>query len=174
MSRTQEQMTTYEKALEKLVRHIITEYGGDTVRFYEDMRKAKSTPAPEPAEPRRWKASIKRDNGKLYKYDECDEERLLYEVVEVIEALPGWKLVPPVAGRPLPDGVPLPPDGFDYWGAGPLPHLDHSNECIVIGFCGGRWDDSEGDGLKGSFDGRHYAIRRNTALHAANFGEVGR
>lgn len=74
----------------------------------------------------------------------------------------------------VPEGLP-PLEGefadFDYFGPGPLKHWAAfgSQHGDVIACTGGRWNNNEGSGYRGSFPARHYAIRRGTEPHRRNF-----
>jgi len=72
--------------------------------------------------------------------------------------------------QPRPDHIPAPPEGFDYWGRGPLPHQANKTggpdiEAIPNDLIHG-WE----SGFEGGSYSLHYAIRRGTELHRLNFG----
>jgi hypothetical protein len=98
--------------------------------------------------------------------DDCNWEEV------GISTITHWR---PVKPEPkLPDGVPPPPEGFEYWGKGPLVERAHSPEaaedvaritCMDAftwsGWCTGFWGNMRG--------GAHYALRKGTELHRLNF-----
>lgn len=155
---------------------------GATVRLVVESVPA---PAPEPAEPMSLDIWVCRHISGPHRYHGhlSDEAAIKdgWRKITVSEIPPGWKLVPPVAGRPLPEGVPQPPDGFDYWGDGkPVVEPDDSNSddaaCLQLSK---RWHVGKGGyslymATNSGPVGRPKAFRRGTALHAANFGKVGR
>ena len=137
-----------------------------------------SVPEPEPApEPRTLYVVLSSKGNVLdYSFEPISEDVITpaQSVRCFVERPPGWKLVKEdePKGRPLHEGVPQPPEGFDYWGVGRLKRIAADGENHdVIRLLARHWNMS---GWEGTMSDGIYAIRRNTALHAANFGEVGR
>lgn len=186
MSRTQEQIAVMQASLEGKRVEAMALPQGDWKPFDPELGwnwqhfDYRLIPArPEPAEPRTWELAVSPlvnssmfiASSKPGSADRTMSEANGWSFIRVTEIPPGWKLVPPVAGRPPLEGATKPPDGFEYWGVGPLTHRpddDDEFDCAFMGISGDSWT----VGGQGCYDTYHYAIRRNTALHAANFGEV--
>jgi hypothetical protein len=69
--------------------------------------------------------------------------------------------------QPRPDHIPAPPEGYDYWGKGPIPHSSPSLHPGIAAYTDDCWDTS---GWRGLLKQTHYAICRGTELHRLNFG----
>ena len=67
----------------------------------------------------------------------------------------------------IPEGVPQPPDGFDYFGNGPVSGatLKDNRDIASLSFATGKWV-FEASGKSSDY---RYALRRGTDLHRLNF-----
>lgn len=63
----------------------------------------------------------------------------------------------------LPEGVPPPPDGFEYWGFGPIASQGKSPQDVAY-LSEGRWK----TGGYGNSEGTHYALRIGSEIHCLN------
>lgn len=149
---------------------------------WEDFIYRVAEPAPEPRRPREfWVNEFRGDSYSFAFRSEATARGMAgtvaLDTLRLTEIPPGWRLVPPEAIPPE-VRVGLPPlDGkftdFDYWGYG---QLDNNNAARMnvdaAAYCTttGKWE----AGFSRIIGYSHKAFRRNTALHAANFGEVAR
>jgi len=78
--------------------------------------------------------------------------------------------------QPKPDHIPSPPEGFEYFGKGPLPHESKFPTFEIFNYGehipNDEWTNDEwSGGFYGTSGGNHYAIRIGSELHRLNFGE---